>query len=424
MYLLTHKATPKKAVLSTTICLLFGVQVTVAQNISSPYSIIGIGDLESSYFNRTSGMANTGIAYQNDKEITINNPASVGSLQNQLFLVDLFGRAEVANYSGSAVGSATSGKDFGVERLSMGIRIKKWWGAAIGFMPFSSSNYYFSGNTSLQGTSTVIPEQFAGYGGVNRYFFANGFRISKNLSVGINSSFLAGSLSQQDTLTSPDLNTGIYTMKDVYLRNWYFDYGLQYHAALSKKWELTLGATYALQTALRAQTSALVTDEKGDTLSNQIISNTYFTLPYTTGFGIDLIKDNKLSFLADYRYQAWSPLGVSGLNYSLVNSSRYSVGAEYSKQKEYMNLEYEMFHLQAGVFYDQSYLKIGNQQINTTGFTIGAGFNSRRSTLSYHFAFEYGVRGSQNSAIRENYQSFTIGLSYKDFWYTKGKKYD
>jgi hypothetical protein len=50
--------------------------------------------------------------------------------------------------------------------------------------------------------------------------------------------------------------------------------------------------------------------------------------------------------------------------------------------------------------------------------------DSKRSTLSYHFAFEYGQRGSRDSQIKENYQSITIGLSYKDFWLTKGRKYN
>ncbi|MDE3214205.1 MAG: hypothetical protein KGM98_13300, partial [Bacteroidota bacterium] len=208
MYRLPHKSSIKIARLLLAVVLLMGSGTVIAQNVSSPYSIIGIGDLESSYFNRTSGMANTGIAYQNDKYITLNNPASLGNLQNQLFLVELAGRGLLVNYSGSALGSSASGKDFGVERFSMGVRVKKWWGSAVGFMPFSTSNYYFTGSTSLQGTSSTIPEQVSGNGGVNRYFFANGFRISRHLTVGVTTSFLAGSLMQQDTLVSPDLNTG------------------------------------------------------------------------------------------------------------------------------------------------------------------------------------------------------------------------
>jgi len=80
--------------------------------------------------------------------------------------------------------------------------------------------------------------------------------------------------------------------------------------------------------------------------------------------------------------------------------------------------------LQAGAFYNKSYLKIGNEQLTDKGFTFGAGLNSRRSTLSYQLSAEFGVRGSQYTPVKENYASFTFGLTYKDFWYTKGRKYE
>jgi hypothetical protein len=423
MYLLIHNFLSKKHNLLTVMSLLLSM-ITFSQNVSSPYSIIGIGDIETSYFNRTSGMANTGIAYRNNKYIILNNPASLSDFQSQLFLVELSGRGKFVNFTGSDITPNTNGKDFSIERLSLGVRINKWWGTSVGLMPFSTSNYSFSGTTSLQGTSTTLPVEYDGSGGINRFYFANGFRITKNLSVGINTSFLGGSLAQQDTLESADLTTGIFTKRNIYVRNWYFDYGIQYHIPVSKKWDLTIGATYANRADLRAQSSALVMDEKGDTLSNKILPNNFFTLPNSTGVGLAITKDKRVTFLADYRFQDWSSLNIKGQNYSLINSSRYSAGMEYSKLKQYLGVPYEVFDLQAGAFYDKSYLKIGNEQIADRGFTLGVGLNSKRSTLSYHLSAEFGTRGSQYTPVRESYASFTIGFSYKDFWYTKGRKYE
>jgi hypothetical protein len=422
MYLLTHNLFIKKYILFTALFILFAFQKASAQNVSSPYSIIGIGDIESSYFNRTSGMANTGIAYRNNTYIILNNPAAISELQSQLFIIELSSRSKFVTYSGNGLTTNLTGKDFSVERLSLGIRVNKWWGSSIGLMPFSTSNYAFSGTKSLEGTSSTLPVQYDGSGGINRYFFANGFRITKNLSLGVNTSFLGGSLTQLDSLTSPDLSTALYTTKNIYIRNLYMEYGLQYHIPVTKKWDINLGATYSQKTALRAQTTALVKDNTNDTLSNKVLTNNFFTLPNSTGLGIAVIKDKKLTFLADYRFQDWSSLNIRGNNYSLINSSRYSVGVEYSKQKDYMRISYETFNLQAGAFYNKSYLKINNEQINDAGFTLGAGLNSRRSSMSYNLSFEYGVRGSQ-SIIKESYTGFTIGISYKDFWNTKGKKY-
>src|ERR1700760_1909338 len=100
MYLLTHNFFSKKHNLLT-VMILMGCLQTFSQNVTSPYSIIGIGDIESSYFNRTSGMANTGIAYRNSGYIILNNPASLSDLQNQLFLVELAGRGKFVSFSGA-----------------------------------------------------------------------------------------------------------------------------------------------------------------------------------------------------------------------------------------------------------------------------------------------------------------------------------
>ena len=112
MYLLTHNLFIKKCLLFTVLVLLFTSTKTSAQNVSSPYSIIGIGDIEDSYFNRTSGMANTGIAYRNDTYIILNNPAAVSDLQSQLFIVELAARGKFVTYSGKDVTTHLTGKDF------------------------------------------------------------------------------------------------------------------------------------------------------------------------------------------------------------------------------------------------------------------------------------------------------------------------
>ena len=125
MYLLTRNIYNKHKLL--TVAVLLVCSAALGQNVTSPYSIIGIGDIETSYFNRTSGMANTGIAYRSSNSIILNNPASLSDLTNQLFIVELSGRGRVVGYSGSAVAPGTTGKDFAVDRFSLGIRATKFW---------------------------------------------------------------------------------------------------------------------------------------------------------------------------------------------------------------------------------------------------------------------------------------------------------
>ena len=56
-----------------------------AQNNSSPYSIIGIGDIEKSSFDRTSGMGHAGVALSSNRYIYQANPASYAALDQHFF---------------------------------------------------------------------------------------------------------------------------------------------------------------------------------------------------------------------------------------------------------------------------------------------------------------------------------------------------
>jgi len=83
------------------------------------------------------------------------------------------------------------------------------------------------------------------------------------------------------------------------------------------------------------------------------------------------------------------------------------------------------YFLQTGAYYSNSYLKIYGQQLQDYGITFGAGFNAKRSQLAYQFSLEIGKRGTtQNNLIRENYVQAGITLLYRDFWFTKVKRFN
>lgn len=409
----------------TATVMLLGIHKGFAQNNSSPYSILGIGDIEESYFNRTSGMANTGIAYRNKNYLTHNNPASNSALQEQFFTVDLAARGKfVSYYSDNLVSTTNQTKDFSVTRFDMGIKVTKWWGTSVGLMPFSTANYSFLGNKSIQGTNVSIPAAYEGTGGVNQFYWDNGFSIGKHFSVGLTTAFLMGSLTRTETLAGTEATDVLVTTNNVFLRNFYFKYGMQYYTPLGKKWDLTLGATYANKTNLAAEYSTDVSTSTSS-IQNEVTKNDYFTLPNDFGFGLALTKNKQFTIAADYRYQNWSELHYKGPGYSLQNSNRASIGVEYSKMKAVWPYKIEKIFYQAGLFYSDSYLEVKDQQLKDMGISVGIGVNSKRSTMSYTLGFEYGIRGTRQSGlIQERYSKITFTVSYKDFWFTRGIKYN
>jgi hypothetical protein len=407
--------------------LLFPVSAAVhAQNNNSPYSIIGIGDIENDFFNRTAGLAYTGAAARSDRYIINNNPASYTALTQQFFALELSARGQFVTYLGDAVDDfANKGKDFAVKHLSLGTKVNKIWGTSVGLMPFSTANYSFSSFKNILGTDVSVPVQYDGSGGVNQVYWGNALQITKHLSVGVNAAYLFGSLTQTENLLSSDLQTSINTMRQIYLRNFYFTYGLQYYTPLNKSWDLSLGGTYANKRNLDAEYDVKVTDENGAALDDHVVKNDYFRLPNSSSVGFSLTKNKKYTLSADYKYQDWGTANYSGVNYSLRNSQRISAGFEVSNKKPVYNSLFEKSFLQAGLYYGTSYLYIKGQQLTDAGVTVGYGINSFRNPLGVNVAMQVGQRGTQqNGLIKERYLNLTFTISYRDLWYTKGKKYE
>src|SRR6516225_2460112 len=108
---------------------------TMAQGNFDPYSQMGIGTLDNGFYNRTSGMANTGIAYRNNRYIISNNPAAYSALSDQFFTVEMGIRGSIVNYYGTPIDpSSTQSGDITFRRMAMAMKVAKHWGSSIGLV--------------------------------------------------------------------------------------------------------------------------------------------------------------------------------------------------------------------------------------------------------------------------------------------------
>ncbi|MDE3235096.1 MAG: hypothetical protein KGO81_04000 [Bacteroidota bacterium] len=410
---------------------LAACKLGIAQNNASPYSIIGIGDIEKSFFDRTSGMGHAGLALSSNRYMYMANPASFSTMDQHFFQTELSARYMGVNYTGTPVSSNTSttqSSDVQFRKLTLAVKIKPKWAIAFGFMPFSTASYSFYSNKNIQGTNLNMLAYYNGIGGVNQAFLTNSFAVTKNFSIGLQSTYLFGQLQQTETL-SGTFDSTLITTRNIAISKPYFKLGLQYRAKISSNWRVALGATGATQTRLNANYSLVVTDgnTSSNIVNNQYYKSNYFTLPNTYSGGIAATLKDKYTFAVDYTHQSWSDLNYKGAGYNLVNSQRVNVGFEYSKKVTYREQTIEKSFMQAGFFYDQTYLDIFGHQIIDIGGTIGTGVNiARAPQLSLFAALEAGRRGTiESGLIRENYVQVTVTINYRDFWLPKNfKRYD
>jgi hypothetical protein len=403
----------------------------LAQGNNSPYSLLGVGDLEDNFYNRTSGLANTGIAYRSGRFLINNNPASYSALDNQFFAVEMGIRGSVINYYGQPVSTVDhQSGDITFRRLALGIKASKHWGTSAGLVPFSTQNYEFNFPTYLDGSQNEIANSYyQGHGGINKVYWANSYEFFNHLSLGVEASYLFGSLTQKEILQNTGSGATLAsTTRDISLRNLYMNYGLQFFGNVGKKWKYSVGATFANQSDLLAESNITVLGPDSSTLRSQELSQTYFTLPNTYGVGLSVTKNQKYTLLADYRHQAFADQHYATSNYNLVNSDKVSVGFELSKNQTFYNTKIERSYWQFGAYYGSSYLQVSGQQILDKGVTVGFGINPInyvKNPLAYSITLQYGIKGTQaNQLVEQRYFNVTFAISYRDLWYTKGRKYD
>lgn len=413
-----------KLVLAAVLFVVFPAFLS-AQNNSSPYSILGIGDLETSYFNKYTGMANAGVALSDDRYINNSNAASLSQLREHFFAFEISSRFKNVNYSGADVIAPDNHTgDFAVRRINLAAKITKHWGSSLGLMPFSTSNFSYVTNKNIQGTNLNVAADYEGDGGVNQFYWSNGYSLTKNTSIGVTSSFLFGSMNQTERILSNNLATTLTTKNSIFLRNYYFNFSIQTKKRLSKKWMSTYGISFSPKTNLFAEYTTDVTANDITEIKNDITKNDFFKLPNTLNAGIALIKNNKYTFTANVQGQDWNALKIAGSNYQLVNSNKLSLGFQNAiKARNSYNQEYEKGFFQLGVYAGNSYLRVNNSQVTDFGGSIGYGRNSRNSPLGYALSLEAGRRGTTSSAnLTETYINLNVTISFMDYL-IGGKKY-
>ncbi len=409
--------------------------IVSGQNNNSPYSIYGIGDIEQSSFDRTSGMGHSGMALSSNRFLYNANPASISGLDDKFFNIELSGRAKFINYSGDPVTSnSNSSSDLQIKKISLAIKIKPKWGMSIGLLPFSSANYSFNSNKYIIGAGNVsVPAYYQGSGSLSQLYLSNSYKLFKNFSIGLQSSYLFGQFSQTENIISSfATDSGLTTIRKNVIGSAYFKPGFQFNTKVNSQLRLYFGGTATFKTSLNGVTSLSVSDGGivVPTPQNTILENyksVTFTLPARFAGSIAAKLKEKYTFSVDYSFQNWNSLNMQGITYKLVNSNFVSAGFEIAKLQRFRgsDVPFEKHFWQAGVFRNNSYLQINGQQVSTYGITLGGGKNFLRSNLGMQINTELGIRGmTTGGMIQENYAQVNIIFSYRDFWFVKVKRFD
>lgn len=441
---------------------------TIAQSYtSSPYSRFGIGDIISNSFQPGVAMGGTSIALRSNHSVNFNNPASYTAFDSLSFVFDI----SLTNNNIKYITNSQTSKDnnTNINHFAFGFPVSKKWFSSFGLTPYSNVGYNIT--ESILVDTFNLQNTYKGTGGINQFTVGNAFKIfsfgdtiikkvseinkifynTKVLSLGINSSYLFGSLERHTSSVFPNEANlfDMYTSNKTIINDFAFKFGLQFtynREEISKldkinKYTIITGFTFDNQSNVNAHNTSFVTKYLNlngsitiDTLENKINNKGTIRFPMNIGAGFAFINHEKLTLAIDYKWQQWSAARFFGNNDSLFNSQSIAGGLQFIPELNRQNKYFKMVNYRIGGHFTKTYLNIRNQDINDYGISFGLGLPIRKPDKSeisglrkklppmINIAVEIGQRGTvKNDLIKEKYIQISLNLSLYDIWFVKRK---
>jgi hypothetical protein len=392
----------------------YNIKTTLAQTTYNPYSMQGLGEIEMGEYGRNAGMAGVSIGVRSQNFLNNSNPASLTILDSTSFVYDFSSAMKFSSFQSLNQNENTF--NFNFKKLALGFKVAPRWAISIGLSPYSSVGYKVNSTDNVEGgsTSSTTSVNFDGDGGINKFYLSNGFQLTKNISFGINSSILFGSINNNVIGDNYSISE---TSK---MQKLYFDFGVQYYNNIKDLARYTIGVVYGYKAPVQVTNSTNVILGI-DTVKSGTSQIQY--LPMFYGLGASVCFKNKLTLAADYQFQQWTSVtsNVSSIMFSDMN--KLKLGAEFVPDENSYKSYFQRVHYQCGFSIYNSYLNIGNYNPINYTLSLGIGLPIRKSALM-NIAVNYGKFGSMNNdQIQENFTQVVINFSFTDLWFVK-RKYD
>ena len=416
----------------TLIFLCFCGSLLAQNQINSPYSRFGIGDLQSNILSEYAAMGGSSIGSYNPNIVNPYNPASYSAFKANSFIFSTGGAHQTTKMKTIDLEQTTNNSSF--SHLILGFPINKKIGMSAGLLPFSNIGYHIE-DSEIHPDLGNINYSYNGDGGLNILYVGAAYHLAENLSFGANANYLFGGLNRNKKVIFSDGETyNTRKTSSISAKGFFYQLGLQYYGDINDKTHFTLGFTANNNAEISAKRSVLtetyefvssIYEIVKDTIEN---TSTGFTsnmvLPKNIGVGFSLDMNNKWLFMADLSMQDWSEYRMFGESDSLANSMKLSGGLQFTPDKMSVNKYWKLIKFRFGGKFQKSYLQLHNTQLNERSVTFGFGLPLRKTKSEINLSAEMGERGTtNNNLIKEQFFRFQIGLSLKDVWFVK-RKYD
>ncbi|WP_026950752.1 hypothetical protein [Algoriphagus mannitolivorans] len=411
------------------ICTLLLFSKAYGQNSSSPYSALGIGEFNYSGLTQNQGMGGLGISYGTGWQANVVNPAL--TTRNTIFNFQVAFNYDRNNVDNGTESSLVDGGGLSYIAISLPIKSGKFT-TGLGLGQVTSVNYRLQVKSEVDNSNLEAINFLQGDGGISEAYLNFGWLIAKNLSIGMQGSYLFGSTIRTNQLVIYDTESKeVGNPSEYYERLTVSDVGykagIHYQLKTSAKTNLHLGAIYQKFgdvngtgfAKLAGINQASDPDSDGDLIANNVKGSVY--LPNRVGFGLTFEKMNKFAVGLEGQFQDFNDYrNFFGDPLNLQASQK--VGFGFQIVPDYLNFDNILMRstYRFGIEYLQTPYMLNNTNINDLGINLGTSIPVNNLSL-LNLAVKVGRRGTlDNGLIRESYVNFTLGFSLNDnSWFYK-----
>ena len=282
-----------KKTITASLLLLSSLGLHAQSGTNSPYSQYGLGELSEQSGSFSRGMNGLAYGLRLNNQVNALNPASYSALDSLSFIFDAGVSLQMTQFKEG--GRSISARNADLEYVVAGLRLFRHVGVSFGLLPYTNVGYDYSNSAHINGSlspespTATYNNKYSGSQGLHQVYLGVGAEPLRNLSVGVNASYLWGGYTKYVTNTYSDAYVN--TLQRTYtaeVRSYKLDFGLQYTQPLSAKDQVTLGLTYSLGHSLNADPELSVIKNNSQLA---VADTTHFRisnaldLPHTFGVG-------------------------------------------------------------------------------------------------------------------------------------------
>lgn len=402
-----------------TFALLFSGSLFAQKGTSSPYSFYGMG--MTNFKGTAENKAMGGLSIMQDSiHLNILNPASLGELDYVNFTVGV--GHKYSNLKTNEASQKASTSNF--EYLALGIPIGKV-GLSFGLLPSSSVGY------ELSSSNQDHIMEYEGRGGVNKTFLSLGYNPVKELSLGIESAYNFGSITNQGISRVQGVQYASLERNEFDVNGFEFKFAGTYKKHLNNKSYFLANISYSPKYSLTSKNSKsllsidyheegghIVRDERD---LGQIKGDV--DMPEQMSFGLGYGKEKHWFVGAEYQNRGAEEFNSHSLalnNVDFVSSTSYRLGGYYIPNHRSFTKVLQRSVYRFGMRYDELGIKVNQEDINEFGMSFGIGVPMKRYFSNLNFSLEVGKRGTKKSGlIQENFVNMSLTFSLNDKWFQK-----